>query len=55
MYVIPDDRLPPGFADRIQHPPVEPAPALPAATVVVLRNGADGMEVLLLKRHRASG
>jgi 8-oxo-dGTP pyrophosphatase MutT (NUDIX family) len=28
-----------------------PAPALPAATLVLARDGADGLEVLMLKRH----
>ena len=55
MYVIPYDRLPPGFGERLEQTPREPAPALPAATVVLLRNGDHGPEVLLLKRHRSSG
>ncbi|HEX7119378.1 MAG TPA: hypothetical protein VF212_11350 [Longimicrobiales bacterium] len=55
MYVIPRDRLPEGFAERIDHPPSEPAPTRPAATVVLLRDGADGPEILLLRRHRSSG
>ena len=33
MYVIPKDRLPEGFAERIDHPPAEPVPPRPAATL----------------------
>jgi 8-oxo-dGTP pyrophosphatase MutT (NUDIX family) len=54
-FVIPAERLPPGFAQSVEHPPNEPAEAKPAATIVLLRDGEDGMEVLLLKRHRSSG
>ena len=53
-FVIPADRLPPGFAESVDRPPSEPAVAQPAATIVLLRD-ADAMEVLLLKRHRSSG
>ncbi len=76
-FVIPRAQLPPGFAERVESPPVPPAEARPAATVVLLREPAvvgppDGKiapaagrshggggqcapEVLLLRRHRASG
>ena len=53
--VIPFDRLPPGFAETLDAPPDEPAATRPAATVVLLRDGGDGPEVLLLKRVRTSG
>src|SRR5690606_13350676 len=52
---IPMDRLPPGFAQAVDDPPAQPAPAKPAATAVLARDGRNGPEVLLLKRHRASG
>jgi 8-oxo-dGTP pyrophosphatase MutT (NUDIX family) len=55
QFVIPAERLPPGFAQSVEQPPGQPAAAKPAATIVLLRDGAAGMEVLLLKRHRASG
>ena len=55
MFVIPDDRLPPGFADTIQDPPDPPATARPAATTVLLRDHRDRLEVLLMQRHRRSG
>jgi 8-oxo-dGTP pyrophosphatase MutT (NUDIX family) len=53
--VIPFERLPEGFAETIEHPPEEPAPARPAATIVLLRDGDHGLEVLLLRRNRSSG
>lgn len=53
--VIPFDRLPPGFAETLDHPPPEPAVPRPAATVVLLRDAAHGPEVLLLRRVRSSG
>lgn len=55
MFVIPTDRLPPGFAERIETPPAEPATPRAAATAVLLRDGAAGPEALLLQRHRGSG
>lgn len=54
-FVIPADRLPPGFADAVDQPPRSVVEPRPAATVVLLRDGNDGLEVLLLKRHRAAG
>jgi 8-oxo-dGTP pyrophosphatase MutT (NUDIX family) len=36
-------------------PPAEPAPIRDAATVIVLRDGQDGVESLLLRRHGRSG
>jgi recombination protein RecT len=53
--VIPLDRLPPGFADRVNDPPPHAAVPHPAATVVLVRDGRAAPEILLLKRHRASG
>ncbi len=37
-FVIPRAQLPPGFAERVESPPVPPAEARPAATVVLLRD-----------------
>lgn len=53
--VIPFDRLPAGFAESIDNPPADPVHPRPAATVVLLRDGDDGPEVLLLRRVRSSG
>lgn len=53
--VIPFHRLPPGFAESLDRMPSQPAEARPAATVVLVRDGAQAPEVLLLRRHRASG
>jgi 8-oxo-dGTP pyrophosphatase MutT (NUDIX family) len=54
-FVIPADRLPPGFAQSVDAPVEQPPEPKPAATVVLLRDGDAGMEALLLKRHRSSG
>jgi 8-oxo-dGTP pyrophosphatase MutT (NUDIX family) len=55
MFEIPAERLPPGFLETIEAEPDRPAPPRPAATVVLLRDGAAGPEVLLMRRHRSSG
>ena len=54
LFVIPADRLPPGFAETLDAPPTAVAPK-PAATVVLMRDHDGELQVLLLKRHRASG
>ena len=54
-FVIPSDRLPPGFAEQIERPPVPAAEPKPASTAVLMRDTEHGPEVLLLKRHRSSG
>lgn len=54
-FIIPFDRLPERFAEQIEHPPAEPAPTRPAATIVLLRDGDDGLEVLLMRRNRNAG
>ena len=54
-FVIPADRLPPGFAETLDRPPTDVVEPKPAATVVMLRDSDAGMEVLLLKRHRSTG
>lgn len=53
--VIPLHRLPPGFAEALEREPADAAPPRPAATAVLVRDGADGPELLLLKRHRSAG
>ena len=55
LFTIPVERLPPGFAEKVETIPAQPVEPKPAATVVLLRDGADGLEVLLLKRHRSAG
>jgi 8-oxo-dGTP pyrophosphatase MutT (NUDIX family) len=55
LFVIPADRLPPGFAETLDTKPESPVVPKPAATVVLMRDGDHGLEVLLLKRHRSSG
>ena len=54
-FMIPIERLPAGFAQSIDAPPAEPVAPAPAATAVLARDGAAGLEVLLLRRHRSSG
>jgi len=57
-FVIPRERLPEGFAERLlahlAEPSDTPAEPRPAATAVLLRDGADGPEVLLMRRHRGA-
>jgi len=53
--IIPEDRLPPGFAERVLRPEGPPAEPRPAATVVLVRAGETAPELLLLKRHGSSG
>jgi 8-oxo-dGTP pyrophosphatase MutT (NUDIX family) len=54
-FIIPSERLPPGFAESIERPAAQPVEPKPAATAVLMREGASEPEVLLLKRHRSSG
>ena len=54
-FLIPIDRLPEGFARSIEAPSATPVDPVPAATVVLARDGEAGLEVLLLKRHKSSG
>jgi 8-oxo-dGTP pyrophosphatase MutT (NUDIX family) len=55
VFTIPADALPAGFAERVRTGGFEPAPTRPAATVLMVRDSADGPEVLLLRRHKRSG
>jgi 8-oxo-dGTP pyrophosphatase MutT (NUDIX family) len=55
MFEIPAEQLPPGFLETIGQEPDRPPEARPASTVVLLRDAEDGPEILLMRRHRASG
>jgi 8-oxo-dGTP pyrophosphatase MutT (NUDIX family) len=52
---IPFHLLPEGFARNVTNPPAVPATPRPAATIVLLRDGDGGPEVLLCKRGRQAG
>lgn len=54
-FVVPFDQLPKGFAENVSHPPEVPAATRPAATILLMRDGAAGLEVLLMRRGRAAG
>jgi 8-oxo-dGTP pyrophosphatase MutT (NUDIX family) len=54
--IIPFERLPEGFAETLDQVPAEPATPRPAATIVLLREGAGaGPEILLMRRSRSAG
>jgi len=51
---IPEERLPPGFIERIGHSPGSVRPR-PASTIVLMRDAAAGPELLLMRRNRSAG
>ncbi|MGQ0814581.1 MAG: NUDIX hydrolase [Gemmatimonadota bacterium] len=55
LFVIPSERLPPGFAETLDAPPAKVVEPKPAATVVLLRDHEREVQALLLKRQRAAG
>ena len=54
-FVIPFDELPERFARSVENPPAVPVEPRPAATIVLLRDGAAGLEALLMRRSHSSG
>lgn len=54
-WVLPFSRLPKGFLRLLDEPPDPPAVPVPSATLVLLRQGSPGLEVLLLQRTPRSG
>jgi 8-oxo-dGTP pyrophosphatase MutT (NUDIX family) len=54
-FSIPNERLPPGFLESLERAPAQIAVARPAATIVLLREGDTGLEVLLLERQKTAG
>ena len=54
-HFIPFERLPERYAEIVAHPPERPVWPLPAATLVLLRDGEGGLEVLLLRRAAHAG
>lgn len=55
VFLIPDEALPAGFADKLRAGDFSPVTPRPAATVLLVRDSADGPEFLLLRRKRTSG
>ncbi len=51
-HVIPFEHLP---EKSLEDTPAEPATPLPAATIVLLRDAEDGLQVLLLRRTQSAG
>ncbi|CAN5791726.1 NUDIX domain-containing protein [soil metagenome] len=54
-FLVPAENLPTGFASRLDDPAFVPVATRPASTVVLARQGGDGVEVLLLRRPLRSG
>lgn len=55
VFLIPREALPAGFEEKVAAGAFTPAPTRPSATVLLVRDSADGPEVLLLRRHGRSG
>lgn len=55
VFLIPREALPAGFEEKVAAGDFTPAPTRPAATVLLVRDSADGPELLLLRRHGRSG
>lgn len=55
VFLIPDEHLPSGFAEKVEEGGFVPVQPRAASTVVLVRDSADGPEVLLLRRHKRSG
>ncbi|HEX6370095.1 MAG TPA: NUDIX domain-containing protein [Longimicrobium sp.] len=55
VFLIPREALPAGFEEKVAAGAFTPAATRPAATVLLVRDSADGPEVLLLRRHKRSG
>ena len=54
-FIVSEEHLPEGIAERIDDPPSRPALPRPAATVVLMRDADVGVEILLLKRVHSAG
>lgn len=56
VFLIPDEALPPGFADKVRSGDFTPPLPRQSATVLLVRDGTGGPpEALLLRRHGRSG
>lgn len=55
LWVLPFSRLPKGFLHLLDEPPDPPSVPVPSATLILLRQGDPGLEVLLLERTPRSG
>ena len=54
-FIVSEDHLPKGIAERIDDPPSSPSIPRPAATVVLMRDSDEGIQILLLKRVHSAG
>jgi 8-oxo-dGTP pyrophosphatase MutT (NUDIX family) len=54
-FIIPFDRLPDGFVESVKVPRPRPSIPRPAATIVLMRDAPEGLEVLLMRRNRTAG
>jgi len=54
-YLIPRGRISPALLAQLELGAIEPVPARPASTVVVVRQGSSGPEVLLVRRPIRAG
>jgi 8-oxo-dGTP pyrophosphatase MutT (NUDIX family) len=55
VFLIPEEHLPAGFADRVEDAALVPVAPRPAATVALIRDSEGGPQVLMLRRHGRSG
>ena len=55
LFVIPADRLPPGFAETLDAKPERPVTPKPAATVVLMRDADRALDPAARERPESRG